>query len=90
MISIQNPDSNDNNFEMNNKLNRTQQSVLGKLLRKLQDVFSKTPSITNVYEHRIIVKDESYFVHRTYQVPMHFQQRVDQEIQQMLENNIRR
>ena len=53
-----------------------------------QDILSETPSVTNVYEHTIIVEDESKFVSKTYQVSMHFQQLVDQEIQGMVENNI--
>ena len=37
---------------------------------------------------QLLLKDESKFVRRTYQVPIHSQQRVDCEIQSMLENNI--
>ena len=76
-IIVQKPDSYDNNLENNNKINKLQQSTLDKMLRKHQDVFSETPSVSNVYEHKTIVKDESKFVRRTYQVPMHFQQRLE-------------
>ena len=72
----------------NNNLSKLPQFALDKLLRKQHDVFSETPSVTNVYELKIIIKDEPKFVRRTHQVPMHFQQRVDQEIQWMVENNV--
>ena len=49
-IRLQRPDSNDNNLENNNKLNKLQQFALDKLLRKHQDIFSETSTVTNVYE----------------------------------------
>ena len=83
-INIKYADCESNNNVSNNNITDHQQSALDKLLHKLGDVFSETPSVTNVYEHKSIVQDEPKFV----QVPLHFHQCVDHEIHKMHENNI--
>lgn len=70
---------------MNN--NNNQQSAADKLLYKQCDIFSETPPVSNVYEHTIIVKRWIEVCSENLS-GIHSQQRVDCEIQSMLENNI--
>jgi hypothetical protein len=58
------------------------------LFKKHKNVFNETPRITKVYTHQISVKDESKFVRKTYPVPLHNQDKVDTEIQRMLDPGI--
>ena len=56
IVSIQSPDCDDNNILDNNKITIQEYSRLDKLLHKLGDSFSETPSVTNVMNIRLSSK----------------------------------
>ena len=51
-------------------------------------LFSKVPTITNTYEHKIQVTDPTKFVRRTYPIPLKYTKPVDEEIRRMLDNGV--
>ena len=70
------------------KITADQQKQLNNILNKYESIFKNKHTITNVYEHKIQVIDENKFIRKTYPIPVHYQQQVDEEINKMLDNNI--
>jgi hypothetical protein len=56
-----------------------------RLFARHNNIFNERPTITNVYQHKICVTDEKKFVRKTHQIPLHYQDRVDAEVQRMLD-----
>ena len=70
------------------QITSSEQDKLQRVLDKFGSVFSNKPTTTNVYEHNIQVTDENKFVRKTYPIPLHYQQQVDAEVKNMLENGV--
>lgn len=61
---------------------------LNVLLNQNAEVFENQETSNNVYTHEIVLTDESKFVRKTYPIPVHYQQKIDLEINNVLTNNI--
>lgn len=68
--------------------NTHDQIKINSLLKQYSKLFSNKPLVTNVYTHRIDVRDENKFIRKTYPIPLHYKSKVDSEIRQMVENQI--
>jgi hypothetical protein len=76
------PSMSDNNGAVMNK------AEVKNLFNRYKNIFKQQPTITDIYRHKIEVTDEKKFVHKSYPIPMHYQERVGNEVQRMLEQGI--
>ena len=77
-----------NSLTHSSQVTGSEQNKLQRVLDKFGSVFSNKPTTTNVYEHKIQITDENKFVRKTYPIPLHYQQQVDEEVRKMLESGV--
>ena len=59
-----------------------------KILNKFKDTITETPGLTNVIEHRIELTDKKEFRSKAYRIPQMLVDKVDKELDQLIENKI--
>ncbi|KAL1251972.1 hypothetical protein QQF64_019768 [Cirrhinus molitorella] len=69
-------------------LSRWQRAELSQLIGEFSSLFGDVPSQTHLIEHDVDVGDASPICQRFYRVPIEKRQKLETEIQYMLENNI--
>ena len=68
----------------NNVLDDGQKRQLTDLIFKYRNVFDKKPGLIKDYEYVLKLKDDSPFFKKTYPIPLKYEEKVDKEIQKML------
>lgn len=69
-------------------INEEQQQRLYKILNDNATIFRGEPGRIRGYEHRIAVVDDTPFFQKSWPIPLALREKVDEEVQQMLNNNI--
>lgn len=74
-------------LDAENLTNSERESLMA-LLSEFQDVFSDIPGRTSLYEHEILVTDESPFNMKQYPIPYYYMDQVGEQIKQMEHSGI--
>ena len=72
-------------ISINEILVENQRKKLVNLIFEYEDVFDENPGLIKDYEYELRLKDDSQFFIKTYPVPLKYEEKVDKEIQKMLE-----
>lgn len=67
------------------ELEKNQQDELFHILNDYQSVFSDKPELTDIYQHKIILKDEEPFIKKSYPVAFAMREAVEKTIKEMLD-----
>jgi phosphotransferase system IIB component len=70
------------------ELNNEQQNQIQRLVYEYRDVFRTEPGRAKFYEHQLTLTENASFVRRTYPIPLHYNEEVEKEVQQMLANGV--
>nr|CAI5867607.1 unnamed protein product [Callosobruchus analis] len=71
--------------EISGRLNENEKKRLMSLISEFRTVFSETPGRMEVYEHEIVMRDESPFHQPSYPVPVCFKDAVKSQIKDMIQ-----
>lgn len=71
--------------EIDDRLSKAQTDEIKKLLYEFRDIFSDVPKITNLGEHEIILNSDDIVQSKPYPVPIHLREKLDREIDAMLD-----
>jgi hypothetical protein len=74
--------------EIDTGLSRAQTEEIKKLLYEFRDIFTDVPKITNLGEHEIILNSDEVIHCKPYPVPIHLRDKLDKELDSMLEAGI--